>query len=64
MVSDPALKVAGGLFVIMEEAGQALGRLRQLLVALFGKPKGGFRPIGFFQDYIRLFARYLAKRAR
>ena len=56
-LSDPSLQVLMTLWSVMESTGIIPKQIRVLCVALLEKPTGGWRPIGIFAGYYRIWGR-------
>ncbi len=56
-MSLAALESLCGLFVIMEILGVVPWQIRLVLIMLLTKPQGGFRPIGLFASFYRLWGK-------
>ena len=57
LLSDDGVMALSRLFSLMETLGALPGQVKTVMVLLLGKPKGGFRPIGLFASFYRLWAR-------
>ena len=57
LLGDGGLEALGVMFGIMESMGALPSQVQTIMVIMLGKPKGGFRPIGLFTSFYRLWAK-------
>ena len=57
MLSDGALACLARIFALMEITGLVPRQVENIILAMIGKPRGGYRPIALFAAFCRIWAR-------